>query len=126
MNEINEHNENFFKSVWLPLIVSLFFSCVQSSDLASGQIFFDIDLIQIIDTFTICIYAAIIPARIVLYLDNNRPLEISQFILWYVGTGLYLFYSYIGTSFNIIILLISLALGIFSYFNLKNYLTKGE
>lgn len=91
MKEATEHNKEYFKSVWIPLIVSLTFSWVQSADLASGGIFFDIDWIQIIDTFTICIYSAIIPARIVLFLDNNKTSKTSLFLLWFIGAGLYFF-----------------------------------
>lgn len=126
MKEVNEYNEEYFKSVWLPLIVSLTFSFIQSTDISFLQMFFDIDWIQIIDTFTICIYAAIIPARIVLFIDNTKAPKFSQFLIWSFGTILYVFHSYIGTSFTIILLLISLILGIISYYNLQNHLTKGD
>ena len=125
MKEVNEHNEEYFKSVWMPLIVSLTFSCVQSADLAYGGMFFDINWIQIIDTFTICIYAAIIPARIVLFLNNNKTPKTSLFLQWFIGAGFYFFYSFTESSFNIIILLISLILSLASYHNLQNHLTKG-
>ena len=126
MNEINERNEEYFKSVWLPLITSLLFSIVQSTEISYNQMFFDIDFIQLIDTFTICIYAAIIPARIVPYIDKSKPFQKAQFLLWFAGAGLYVFDSFVKIPFGIIILFISLLLGLSSYRNLKNYLTKGN
>lgn len=125
MNKVNEQNEEYFKSVWLPLIISLDFSIVQSTEINSKQIDFDIDFIQLIDTFTACIYATIIPTRMILYIDKPKILEVSHFLLWFLGTGLYIFYSFTKMPFSVIILFISLLLGLTSYRNLKNHLTKG-
>lgn len=125
MNEINARNEEYFKSVWLPLIISLGFSIVQSTEINNNQIFFDIDFIQLIDTFTVCIYATIIPARMVLFIDKPKSSKVFQFLLWFSGAGLYILYSFAKIPFSIIILLISLLLGLTSYRNLKNHLTKG-
>lgn len=109
----------------MPLIISLGFSFVQATEINSSEIFFPIDYIQLIDTFTVCLYAAIIPARIVLFVENSNIPKIYHFLLWFIGAGLYIFSSFSKTPLNIIILLISLVLAIVSYYILHNYLTKG-
>lgn len=123
MKEINENNKEYFVSLWLPFLISLGLSIVQSTEINIHQLIFNVDCIQFMDTFTVCIYATIVPVRMISFIENIPKLY--QFILWFVGIGLYILYSFTQVSYNIIFLFISLCLGVISYYVLRKHLIKG-